>query len=74
MKLNDSVSKKDPRLAVPSVSIPYGQRFINIQLATQGELVDVYPRGAGTWISPNGSLSTSTNLIRKIELYIKLLM
>lgn len=46
------------------------QRFINIQLATQGELVDVFPRGAGYWAAPQGSLSTSTNLIRKIELYI----
>jgi hypothetical protein len=30
---------KDPRLAVPSVSIPYGQRFLNITLAKGSDLV-----------------------------------
>jgi len=30
----------DCRLAVPSVSIPYGQRFITIDLATQGEMLE----------------------------------
>ncbi len=61
---------KDPRLAVPSVSIPYGQRFINIDLATQQELVGLVPRGAGDWATPLGSLSTATNLISTMELYI----
>jgi len=38
---------KDPRLAVPSVSIPYGQRFLNIELAKASELVElVVPPGA----------------------------
>jgi hypothetical protein len=32
---------KDARLAVPSVSIPYGQRFIHISLAKASELVEV---------------------------------
>lgn len=31
----------DPRLAIPSVAIPYGQRFINIDLATKEQMVDV---------------------------------
>ena len=61
---------KDPRLAVPSVAIPYGQRFINVELASQEELVGLWPRGASTWASPGGSLDRSTNLIRTIELYI----
>lgn len=59
---------KDVRLAVPSVAIPFGQRFINIELASQAELVDVVPRGAGTWSSPLGSVSVP--VISKAELYI----
>lgn len=61
---------KDVRLAVPSVAIPYGQRFINIELATLAELVDVVPRGAGTWAVPNGSLTEPTATLSSIELYI----
>lgn len=30
---------KDPRLAIPSVSIPYGQRFIDIELARAAEIL-----------------------------------
>jgi hypothetical protein len=30
---------KDPRLSVPSVSIPYGQRFINVEFAAASELL-----------------------------------
>ena len=30
---------KDPRLAIPSVSIPYGQRFIDVELARARELL-----------------------------------
>lgn len=38
---------KDTRLAVPSVSIPYGQRFLNMTLAKSSELVElVTPPGA----------------------------
>jgi hypothetical protein len=59
---------KDVRLAVPSVAIPYGQRFINIELAQAYELVGLVPRGTGTWASPNGTLSDP--LITNIELYI----
>lgn len=32
---------RDPRLAVPSVSIPYGQRFLSIELATSSELIEL---------------------------------
>jgi hypothetical protein len=41
-----------------------------LQLATQNQLVEVYPRGNGTWSAPNGYLDTSTNIIKKIELYV----
>jgi hypothetical protein len=61
---------KDVRLAVPSVAIPYGQRFININLATLSQLVGVVPRGAGTWAAPNGSITESTPTLNTIELYI----
>lgn len=61
---------KDPRLAIPSVSIPFGQRFINVTLATQQELVGIYPRGSATWGAPQGALDTSANLVRVMELYI----
>ena len=37
---------KDPRLAVPSVSIPYGQRFLYITLAGQDDLIQVVTNGA----------------------------
>lgn len=36
----------DPRLAIPSVSIPYGQRFITFDLATSAELVCTVPSTA----------------------------
>lgn len=61
---------KDVRLAVPSVAIPYGQRFINIDLAPLANLCDVYPRGAGTFAAPLGSLSESVPTLSSIELYI----
>jgi hypothetical protein len=66
---------KDPRLAVPSVAIPYGQRFITLELASQSELVAEYPRGGKSgdpWSPANlaagGLLSDVKNV--RIELYI----
>lgn len=59
---------KDVRLAVPSVAIPYGQRYINIELASRAEMVDLVPRGSGTWSSPNGTLGDVT--VNTLELYI----
>jgi len=61
---------KDVRLAVPSVAIPYGQRFINIELASANEMVGLVPRGAnlGNWAAPGGSLSVP--LVKTAELYI----
>ena len=59
---------KDVRLAVPSVAIPYGQRFINIELANRDELVDLVPRGSGTWSLPNGTMGDVT--LTQVELYI----
>jgi hypothetical protein len=61
---------KDVRLAVPSVAIPYGQRFINIELASASELVGLVPRGAnlGNWAAPGGTLSEPS--LVTAELYI----
>jgi len=66
---------KDPRLAVPSVAIPYGQRFITLELAPSVELVGEVPRGnnlAGGYTAANlvagGSLGNVT--LNTIELYI----
>lgn len=58
---------KDPRLAVPSVSIPYGQRFITISLAKADELVElVNPPGADN--SDTGVLPPLT--VAECSLYI----
>ncbi len=61
---------KDVRLAVPSVAIPYGQRFINIELASASELVGMVPRGAnlGNWAAPGGTISEPS--LVTAELYI----
>lgn len=55
---------QDPRLAIPSVSIPYGQRFINVTLASASEIAATVQRGGtaeGTFSDPN---------ISTCELYI----
>jgi hypothetical protein len=49
---------KDVRLAVPSVAIPYGQRFITLLTNPFEQLAALVPRGSGTWAAPNGTLST----------------
>jgi len=61
----------DVRLSVPSVAIPYGQRFIKCKLTTGDNLVNLVPRGAGDWTDANigGSLNYD-NMLKSIELYI----
>ena len=61
----------DVRLAIPSIAIPYGQRFINCTISPGNLLCDLYPRGTYTdnWASPGGSLDYS-NGIQSITLYI----
>lgn len=61
---------KDPRLSVPSVAIPFGQRYIELDLADQSELVNIVPRGTSSYVNPNGSLDESVNLVRNLELYV----
>jgi hypothetical protein len=62
---------RDVRLAVPSVAIPYGQRFIKVQLTAANNLVNLVPRGAGDWTDANigGSLNYN-NMLQNIVLYI----
>ena len=55
----------DPRLAVPSVAIPFGQRFIKMKLATAEQMVGV--------VDTRGSADTSsvsTPTIETMALYI----
>lgn len=67
---------RDVRLAVPSVSIPYGQRFIKVNLASGNKLVNMVPRGAGTWadgtsgVGDIGGTLTYDNMLQDIQLYI----
>ena len=62
---------KDVRLSVPSVAIPYGQRFIKCSLATGDKLCNLVPRGTGNWTDAGigGSLDYS-NMLNNIVLYI----
>jgi hypothetical protein len=71
---------KDPRLSVPSVAIPYGQRFITLELASADDLTGEVPRGYSDdlsddtiWSSSNiakgGKFNKNANL-KSIKLYI----
>jgi len=64
---------RDPRLSVPSVAIPYGQRFITVDLATQVELVGEVPRGANSYDSlpdANTLVIDNDRMVDKMDLYI----
>lgn len=61
----------DPRLAIASVAIPYGQRFIECSINPGNYLVDLVPRGsyAGNYSSPGGSLNY-IGCVQEVTLYI----
>lgn len=68
---------KDVRLAVPSVAIPYGQRFITVHLTNPNNLVNLVPRGANAalgasgWQDANvGGTLNYDGMLQTIELYI----
>lgn len=68
---------KDPRLSIPSVAIPYGQRFITIDLAKASELVGEVGRGYATaadaWTQATidaGGVFEKQAVLSTIELYI----
>ena len=59
----------DPRLSIPSVAIPYGQRFINVEFAQASHMLQCLPAygsaSSGTSLPYNGTVNIST-----CELYI----
>ena len=58
----------DPRLAIPSVAIPYGQRFLNIDLATKEQLLRVITNPASSSVL---TLPTVTSpIVANCDLYI----
>jgi len=61
---------KDPRLSIPSVSIPYGQRFINVRLAPAEAIIErVAPLDAeGNDLDAGNTLTPPT--ISVADLYI----
>ena len=56
----------DPRLAIASVAIPFGQRYINVTLASAADMCGYVLRGSG--IAGNTTLSSPT--IATASLYI----
>jgi hypothetical protein len=59
----------DPRLAIPSVAIPYGQRFINIDLANKEDLVRVAVNPAGD-AATTAVPAITTPVVSTFDLYI----
>jgi len=59
----------DPRLSIPSVSIPYGQRFIDVTLASQAELLQSLPGDNGVYAA-NLLPFAGTVSLSKCELWI----
>ena len=58
---------RDPRLAIPSVSIPYGQRFIDIQFAAANEILQhVHASNPAN----DASVAVPTPDVTTAELYI----
>ena len=60
----------DPRLAIPSVAIPYGQRFLNIDLATKEQLLRVIANPAQIAGSTLTNPTVTTPTIANCDLYI----
>ncbi len=60
----------DVRVALPSVAIPHGYRFVNVEFCSFNELVGVVPRGSSTYSSPNGTLTEPSPTLNLAELYI----
>lgn len=60
---------QDVRLAIPSVAIPQGSRYLRFKLTESSNMAGLVPRGTGTWASPNGTLDF-TNTLQNISLYV----
>lgn len=59
---------RDPRLSIPSVSIPYGQRFIDVTLARAGEILQHV--GLNATDDAPGSNPPPVPAVLQAELYI----
>lgn len=59
----------DPRLAFPSVAVPYGQRFINITLAQKSDLIRAIINPAATTTTLSAPVVTTPS-IKLFDLYI----
>lgn len=59
----------DPRLAIPSVAIPYGQRFLNIDLATKDQLLRVI-QNPGSLTAGLTNPTVTSPIIANCDLYI----
>lgn len=60
----------DPRLAIPSVAIPYGQRFINIDLASSSQLLRAIINPGALSTSGLSAPALTTPLFSNFDLYI----
>lgn len=60
----------DPRLAIPSVAIPYGQRFINIDLATPQQLLRAILNPGALTTSTMSNPTVTTPVFANFDLYI----
>jgi hypothetical protein len=60
----------DPRLAIPSVAIPYGQRFINIDLATPQQLLRAIINPGALSTSALTAPTVTTPVFANFDLYI----
>lgn len=60
----------DPRLAIPSVAIPYGQRFINIDLATPQNLLRAIVNPGATATTEISAPTVTTPVFANFDLYI----
>ncbi len=58
----------DPRLAVPSVAIPYGQRFIRIDLEEQGKMFNFQTRADTNFVAADITIADTS--VDRAELYI----
>jgi hypothetical protein len=65
---------RDPRLSIPSVSIPFGQRFINVKLAAGADIFGLYTGAVGTTKNTVsaiiGDVTVTYPTVSTMELYI----
>lgn len=62
---------ENPQLAIPSVSIPFGQRYLEFELAQLSDLAaGVVVNGVGTTNSTAAALSISGTQIQTCDLYV----